>query len=66
MSVTTTFKFTPGELIDVEHMCIEGGMVLFATLNPSGGRGYIIQSTSGGRSFDVQVIESAVQPSKEE
>jgi hypothetical protein len=66
MEVTATFKWTPGELVDVPHLCIDGGLVKLAYLGRSGGKGYLIETVTMGKPFTVEVFESCVCAPRED
>ena len=66
VEVTATFKYAPGDLVDVPHLCIENGMIMLAYLGRSGGKGYRIQTTFGGRPYEAEVFEDCVCPPQAE
>ena len=66
MGVKVEFKYAPGELVDVPHLCIEGALIKLALLGRSGGKGYLVQSVYGGKPFEVEVFENSVRATEEE
>ena len=60
MEVKAVFKWTPGELVDVPHLCIDAGLIKLCLLGRSGGVGYVVESVTMGKPFTVEVFESCV------
>lgn len=62
MSVRAEFKYAPGDTVDVPHLCIDNGVVMLCLLGRSGGKGYLVQSVTMGKPFQVEVFEDSVCP----
>ena len=60
------FRYAPGELVDVPHLCIENALVMLAMVGRSGGKGYRIQTTFGGRPYEVEAFEDSCVPAAKE
>ena len=66
MEVVAKFKYAPGELVDVPHLCMDNALIMLALLGRSGGKGYRVQSVTMGRVFEVEVFEDSVCPPRRE
>ena len=64
MGVEAKFRYSPGELVDVPHLCMDGALIKFALLGRGGSKGYLVQSVYGGKPFEVEVHEDALRPAK--
>lgn len=60
MGVRAEFKHAPGELVDVPHLCIDGGLIKLAVVGRHGGKGYVVESVSMGKAVEVMVFEECV------
>ena len=59
MGAEAKFKYAPGDIVDVPHLCIDNGQIMVCLLGRSGGKGYRVQSVMG-RVFEVEVFEDSV------
>ena len=64
MGLKVEFEYAPGELVDVPPLCIDGALIMIAMVGRSGGKGYRVQTTFGGRPYEVEVFEDSVRPAK--
>ena len=64
MEVKAEFKYAPGDLVDVPHLCMDGGLIKLALLGQGGSKGYLVQSVWGGKPFEVEVHEDNVRNAK--
>lgn len=62
MAVEAKFKYAPGDIVDVPHLCIDNGLVKFALLGQGGQKAYLVQSVMVGKPFEVEVHEDNLRP----
>lgn len=60
MAVAARFKYAPGDIVDVPHLCMDKALVKYAILTQGGVRGYVLQSVSMGKPYEVEVFEDNV------